>query len=305
MTSTTPPPARLLTGDALRALSRRSDARGALRLAVHLALIAGAGALVAIAPGWWTLPAMLVLGIAQVTLFAPLHETMHLTAFASRRANAVVGWLVACPSLLNWHYYAQFHLAHHRHTQDKARDPELNPPPPAGLGDYVRRVLGVNYWRARLQVLADAWRGDLSGYSYISAAHRPRIVLSLRAMTVAVLAAALAAGLAFGWQAPLVYWIGPQLLAQPLLRLYLLTEHTGCAESADGLANTRTTLTNPIIRLLMWNMGFHAEHHLYPSIPFHRLAEAHRALRPRLGVVQPGYARWHWAYFKSLAMRSA
>ena len=29
-------------------------------------------------------------------------------------------------------------------------------------------------------------------------------------------------------------------------------------------------MTNPAVRLLMWNMPFHAEHHLYPFIPFHR-----------------------------------
>jgi fatty acid desaturase len=55
-------------------------------------------------------------------------------------------------------------------------------------------------------------------------------------------------------------------------------------------------LTNPLLRLLMWNMPYHAEHHLYPAIPFHRLPAAHAALRERLGVIQPGYARWHWRY---------
>ena len=51
----------------------------------------------------------------------------------------------------------------------------------------------------------------------------------------------------------------------------------------NGLTNTRTTLTNAAVRLLMWNMPFHAEHHLYPSIPFHRLPDAHATLRDRLG----------------------
>ncbi|MBL8704647.1 MAG: fatty acid desaturase, partial [Rhodospirillales bacterium] len=44
--------------------------------------------------------------------------------------------------------------------------------------------------------------------------------------------------------------------------------------------------------------GFHAEHHLYPSIPFHRLAETHALLRDRLLVVQQGYAPWHRSYLK-------
>jgi fatty acid desaturase len=119
-----------------------------------------------------------------------------------------------------------------------------------------------------------------------------------------MIALSLASMLLIGWWAPLVLWILPQLLAQPLLRLYLLTEHTLCSEDANGLTNTRTTLTNAVLRVLMWNMSYHAEHHLYPSIPFHRLADAHRAVRDRLGVVQPGYARWHMAFLGRLLRQS-
>ena len=105
----------------------------------------------------------------------------------------------------------------------------------------------------------------------------------------------------FGWAAPLLYWIGPQLLGQPLLRAYLLAEHTGCSEDRNGLTNTRTTLTWWPVRLLMWDMPYHAEHHLFPSIPFHRLADAHRLIGTKLGVVQAGYVRWNWKFVRSLA----
>ena len=95
-------------------------------------------------------------------------------------------------------------------------------------------------------------------------------------------------------------WVLPQLVGQVFLRLYLLTEHTGCAETPNGLINTRTTLTNAAMRRLMWNMSYHAEHHLYPSIPFHRLPAAHGPVRDRLGVMQDGYARWHAGYLRAM-----
>jgi len=242
--------------------------------------------------------------VLQSALFAPIHETMHQTVFRSRRANAVVGWLAACPSGLNWHFYTAFHLAHHRFTQDSARDPELAPPPPSRLDGYVMRVLGVNYWRARAAVIRDCWRGDLSGYAYIPTAAAPRIIFSVRAMCVFMVALAAGSALLWGWWVPLAFWIVPQLLGQPLLRLYLLTEHTDCTLDANGLTNTRTVLTNGLMRLLMWNMSFHTEHHLYPSIPFHRLPDAHRAVRRRLGVVQEGYARWHRGYLAGILRRA-
>ena len=77
----------------MKGFAGRSDAAGWRQLAIHLALLLASGTLVALAPGWWALPAMLLLGVVQVALFAPFHETSHYTAFANRRVNAVVGWL--------------------------------------------------------------------------------------------------------------------------------------------------------------------------------------------------------------------
>jgi fatty acid desaturase len=119
-------------------------------------------------------------------------------------------------------------------------------------------------------------------------------------MGLVMVGGAVGAGLAFGWAAPFLFWIGPMVLAQPVLRAYLLVEHTGCSMDRNGLTNTRTTLTWAPVRLLMWDMPYHAEHHLFPSIPFHRLKDAHRLLRAKLGFVQPGYVRWHAGFVRSL-----
>jgi fatty acid desaturase len=293
----------VLTIDELRSLQGRSNLRGGIRLAFHLALLVGAGWLVAVSSGWAVLPAVFVLGLVQVALFAPAHETMHQTAFASRRANAIVGWLTACPSLLNWHFYTAYHLAHHRNTQVPGQDPELAGPPPARVTQYVRRILGGTYWTLRLRLMWDCLRGDLSAYPYVSATTAPVIIRSGRATAALMLGGSVVSMLLFGWATPLLYWIGPQVLGQPPLRAYLLAEHTGCSEDRNGLTNTRTTLTWAPVRLLMWDMPYHAEHHLFPSIPFHRLADAHALLRDKLAYVQPGYVRWNMDFVRSLARR--
>jgi fatty acid desaturase len=110
----------------------------------------------------------------------------------------------------------------------------------------------------------------------------------VKAISVAIVGGSIASALPFGWDVPFVYWILPQLLCQPFLRAYVLAEHTGCTLDGNGLTNTRTTLTNAAVRLLMWNMPFHAEHHLYS---FHRLPDAHVATRDKLCIVQRGYLR--------------
>ncbi|MBM3522410.1 MAG: hypothetical protein FJX57_05585, partial [Alphaproteobacteria bacterium] len=125
--------ARLLDPAELKALSRRSSVRTATQLALHLALIGASSWAIAGAraeSSLLLLPAMVLQGWLLLALFAPLHETAHYTAFERREGNVVVGWLCGLPALFNWHYYQLFHFAHHRHTQDPARDPELNPPAP-------------------------------------------------------------------------------------------------------------------------------------------------------------------------------
>lgn len=292
--------APVLTNDELRGLSLRSNWPGTIRLVAHVALLGLTGWAVAAASGWWVGPAMLALGLVQVALFAPAHETMHQTAFVSPRANLIVGWVAFLPGLQSSHFYTAFHYIHHRHTNVPGQDPELLTPEPATLGQYVVRILGWTYWKARLVMIVDAWRGDMTAYPYINDRQRPAVIASVRAMSLTVAALAIASALVWGWRAPLLFWILPQLLAQPFLRGYLLAEHTGCTLDRNGLTNTRTTLTNRAVRLLMWDMPFHAEHHLYPSIPFHRLGDAHALIGGRLRFLQPGYARWNAGFVRGL-----
>lgn len=282
-------------------LAERSDAEGLRRLGIHVLLLLLAGSAVALLPGWWKTPAVLALGIVQAALFAPFHETMHQTAFATRRLNAIVGWLAGAPSLFNWHFYQVYHLAHHRHTQDPARDPELlQQAATLELRGYVLRMLAIPYWRSRFRFMVDGLRGDYSAYPYFQPETAPRVIRSMRWMMGFVLAVAALVVWAFGWQALLLYWVLPQLLGQPLLRAYLFTEHTLCSQGRDGLTNTRTMLTHPAVRLLMWNMPYHAEHHLYPFIPFHRLEAAHGVIRGKLAHVHPGYVDWHRGFLARL-----
>ena len=169
---------RVLSFAELRELQGRSDLRGGIRLAIHLVLLVAAGWLVTVASGWALLPAVFVLGLVQVALFAPAHECMHQTAFKTKRANAIVGWLAACPSLLNLHFYTAFHWAHHRNTQIPGADPELLVRQPTTLASYLLRLLSLPFWRLRLLVVYDSWRGDLSAYPYIPRFAAPAIIRS-------------------------------------------------------------------------------------------------------------------------------
>ena len=86
---------RVLSPTELRALSGRATLRAPRGWPFMSALLAGTGWLVAISGPVDAAPAMVAFGLVQVALFAPAHEATHQTAFASRRANLIVGWLAA------------------------------------------------------------------------------------------------------------------------------------------------------------------------------------------------------------------
>jgi fatty acid desaturase len=281
---------RLIPAEALRALYAKSDRQGAVRTLAHLALLAAGAGLVHAGRGRWWLPAaLLAQGLVLVSLFAAMHECVHGSAFRTRALNEVVGRLAGLAILFDATYYRQFHFAHHRYAQDPRRDPELlTAPPPRSRAAYWWRATAIPYWQARLANLAVLARGRFDGLDFVPATAHAEIVRSVR-LTLAVLAALAVASVALRSDALVWYWLLPLALGLPFLRLYLLSEHTGCSEDDDGLGNTRTTLSIWPVRFLMWNLPYHAEHHLYPSIPFHQLPATHRRLRPQLRVLARGY----------------
>ncbi|KGM34802.1 fatty acid desaturase [Inquilinus limosus] len=283
---------RALPPEALKALSRRSDSEGLRALARHAGLIALGVALVLAARGsLWVWPAMALLGAAEISLFAPLHETTHRTPFRSLWLNRLVGWVAGFVLVLPPEGFRLFHMAHHRHTQDPERDPELIGTKPLTRGRYWLILTGLPYWSSQIQGLLRAAAGrDRS--PWIPAADRARVAAEAR-IYLLLYAAVLAASLATGSALALLLWAGPVLLAQPLLRWVLLAEHSGCVRSNDRWANTRTTLAGLVLRGLFWNASYHTEHHLAPGVPFHALPRMHALVSGRLAVLSPGYPAAH------------
>ena len=274
---------------ALLALAARSDRRGLRQLGLHLAALLATGTLVALARGApWLAPALLLHGLVLVFLFAPLHETIHRTAFLRRRLNDAVAYAAGAILLLPPEYFRAFHFAHHRHTQDPLRDPELGTPKPATLGVYLWQISGLPYWGERIATTLRHARGRVD-VPFVARHLRPRIVREARTMVGVY--GLLALGSVLAWSdALLVFWLAPALLGQPFLRMYLLAEHTLCPLVPDMLRNSRTTRSVALVRRLAWNMPYHAEHHAHPALPFHALPAAHALLKDRIAVQAAGYA---------------
>jgi fatty acid desaturase len=293
---------RVVPADVLRRLSTRSDRHGLAQTAAHVGLLIAGGWLVLATRGtWWLVPALLVQGILINALFGAMHEAVHYGAFRTRWACDLLAFFSGAAILNNAAFYRYYHYAHHRYTQDPERDPELiTAASPRTWRQYLFRVSAIPFLMLRARDILLFPFGHRGDATYIEDQAWPEVRRGGRWL-LAFYAVLVAGSLALGTDVVLWVWFIPLLVGLPFLRLYLLCEHTLCPNSDDGFANTRTTLSNPLVRFLMWNLPYHAEHHLFPGIAFHNLPEAHRHLRPHLKYVARGYLQVQAEIVRSLA----
>jgi fatty acid desaturase len=277
-----------------------SNAAGLAHLAGHAALLAATGLIVGWLRGTLLSPLALVLhGVVIVFLFAPLHESIHRTAFRSRRLNDAVAWCCGLALVLPPNWFRAFHFAHHRHTQMPGLDPELEAKRVETWRDYLVHLSGWRYWHGAIVLLARSAAGRAAA-PFVPPGLAKRLVREARIM-VGVYAGVGAASIILRTDAALIYWLIPVLLGQPFLRAYLLAEHTGLPFVENFWENTRTTTTAAPLRFLAWNMPFHAEHHANPALPFYALPACHRTGKARLKALSPGYVAFHRDWQRKLA----
>ena len=267
-------------------LTARADGPGVLWLAAHLAVITLLAAGVATGAPFWPL-LLPPLGIALAFLFTIEHECTHQTPFATTALNEAAGFLTGFLIVQPFLWFRYFHLAHHRFTNDPERDPELlGKPKPESWAAFAWHLSSLKYWRGKVVLLLQNAFGEIGG-DFTPERAKPalrreaRIMLTLYALALASLVVT-----------PLLFWIWllPLSLGFPVLRLYLLAEHGRCPAVADMFDNTRTTFTNRIVRFFAWNMPYHAEHHVFPAVPFHRLPELHARAAALLKRTSDGYS---------------
>jgi fatty acid desaturase len=260
--------------EVIQHLKQRSDLKGLTQLGGHLGVLLIGG--IALGQAWsgvLMMPALLAYSIVLTFLFAPLHETIHFTAFRTRWLNNLVAGCIGFILLLPYQYFRGFHYAHHRHTQDPQRDPELIARKPWTRLSLLLHVSGLPLWWSNVKAIYRHAMGIVDEPCLEERDYR-KIIIEARWHVLAyltILIFSLLDSSAWFWW----YWILPMLIGQPFLRLFLLAEHSGCDLSDDMLENSRTTYTLPLINFLAWNMPYHAEHHYLASIPFHALPALH------------------------------
>lgn len=283
-----------LTRKELKALMRRSNVPGLVRLFWWFAAMLATGSLIYLSLGTgWIIPAMFLHGILLVHHFSLQHECIHYTAFKTRWLNDVIGNYCAFVIMLPNRHFRYEHCDHHTYTQLKGHDPELIELP-ISVWKYLGYISSWPYWRAKFTELGRHIVGRLSleEQRFIPQQEYSTIFWEARLMALGYLTI-FGICIVFEWWLPVFFWWLPVVMGEPVMRAIRLTEHVGRPNTSDMKENTRTNLVTGPMRFLCWNMNYHAEHHYASSVPFHALPQLHQKLDGYIYVEKRGYLGAH------------
>lgn len=230
---------------------------------------------------WWMIPAFFVYG----TLYGSVsdsrwHECGHRTAFESTWMNDAVYSLA---SFMVWREAVSWRWSHVRHHSDTiivGRDPEIANPRPMKLRGAFKECFGLssNPGETKRILLNTTGRLTPEERDYVPEVEWPKAIRTAR-VYVAVWALTIGTALALRSPEPLLFVIGPSFYGKWLMVAYGITQHAGLAEDTlDHRLNCRSVRMNRIHRYLYWNMNYHVEHHMFPTVPFHALPALHDAV---------------------------
>jgi len=267
--------------DEVRRLSALTPARGALHVAFEWTAVF---ATIAIAqrlqnPFAYIL-AVMVIGSRQHAMLILMHEAVHFRLFKSKRLNEFVGdVLLAWPCLVSMRSFSRNHLAHHQHlntTEDpdivrKQPDPEWRFPMPRSRLTWMilKQFTGLGF-----VYLVQVFRSlDKDAPDEGTAYKVARYGFYLAALGIIIYAGV--------FKLFVMYWVFPFLTwLMFIFRIRTMSEHPK-VERTSAYSTSLEYKLGLVERMLVTPKFafYHMEHHSYPSVPFYRLPQLHRALK--------------------------
>lgn len=278
-------PLELFTREEWERISARNDWMGPLMVLHAWAIIAGAMALAI----WqlWLIPiAIMVIGARQLGLTILMHDAAHGALHSNPNVNHFLGhWLSGAPMGGHLRDYRNYHLKHHKYAQqDEDPDIILSKPFPITRTSLRRKIIrdltGQTFYKQRFNQFANALGfGIREGKGAKNRSQSAREAVIPMLITNAIIFVILA-GLGHWW-AYFVLWLVPMATWMMLVtRLRNIAEHAVVPDNMDPMRHARTTLANPLERLLIapYYVNYHCEHHMFMHTPCYRLPAAHKAL---------------------------
>lgn len=230
----------------------------------------------------WCLPFFLVYGVVYGSSSdSRWHEAGHGTAFKTQWMNIALYHLASFMILREPTVWRWSHTRHHSDTLIVGRDPEIAAPRPPDIKKMLLNIFALASSWTTLKNLFTHARGILSDEerSFIPQSEQSKVIVTARIYLCILLLIVLAC-IAFSSLLPAMLFGLPTLYGGFMTIYFGLTQHAGLAEDVlDHRLNTRTVYMNPIFRFLYWNMNYHVEHHMFPTVPYHALPRLHESIK--------------------------
>lgn len=230
------------------------------------------------APWWVVAVAAYTLGaIADHGLWVMIHEATHNLVFARRRPNQLAGLFANLPLLVPSHFsFQRYHLRHHAYQGEHDHDADL-------AGFLEARIVGNEWLKKVLWLLLFPIVQGLRPMHI-----KPKSFLDGRVLTNWAVQAAFITAMAFltgpaglGYLAlSLFFSIGLHPLGARWIQEHYTLDEGQETFSYYGPANW-----------LAFNVGYHNEHHDFPSVPWNALPAVRRIADDHYGKLA-SYRSW-------------
>ena len=270
---------RRVPKDKLHELLRRRDGPALRDTLLWFALIFGSGVGGFMLWGtWWAIIPLMIYGVLYAsTSDSRWHETSHGTAFKSDWMNNALYEIASFMVLRESTRWRWSHARHHSDTIIVGRDPEIAVTRPPKFLTLFLRFFGINttFNFLRSILLHSTGRLTAEERTFIPESEYGKVIRRAY-VYLAIYAGVIGLAVYARSILPLMFVGLPALYGSWLQFIYGHTQHAGLAENVlDHRLNSRTIYMNAVNRYLYWEMNYHVEHHMFPLVPYHNLAELH------------------------------
>ena len=202
----------------------------------------------------------------------------------TRWLNETVFWITSLIFGQEVLYRRYSHAAHHTYTMFVDDDAQLPFKQPVSIRKYLLWYSGALYHSQFLLVLLLHSLGRFSEKTrwFTPSEELPRLTRNSRAFLL-IYTGIIVASVYYGSTLVLWLWVIPKVIGDPIMLTYAASQHFEMEEnSADLRRSTRSLRPHWLVDLFYWNMSYHIEHHLYPTVPFFALPKLNNLIADRL-----------------------
>jgi fatty acid desaturase len=280
-----------ITRQQMKSLMKRED-QPAIRdtLILFGAMLVFAAIGVALWPSWWSAPFWLAYGVLYGSAMdSRWHECGHGTPFRTAKYNDWVYQIASFCMVRNPVTWRWSHARHHTDTVIVGRDPEIVAMRPPALFRIFLNFFGIldafHGWQRMIVNASGKLETEEATYIPQSEHHK---VIRVARIWVVIYAAVIAVAVVMQSIMPLMIIGLPRLYGAWHHVMTGILQHAGLADNViDHRLNSRTVYMNPVSRFIYWNMNYHVEHHMFPMVPYHRLAQLHELIKQDAPAANP------------------